>query len=296
MSQMTSATTGKKYCIDRVCRCWGISRATVYRRCFGKPNPTPPRRRGPKPRQTDDQVLEMIREDISESPFHGEGHRKIHARLKRQSRLRISRNRVLRIMREQRLLSPYRVPHGKAKTHTGRITTDAPKEMWGTDATKIFTSEDGWVWFFCVIDHWNAECLGWRVAKKGDRFIAYEALREAVKEQYGAINKDIARGLSLRMDHGSQFKSDYFLDHLKYLGIGASFGYVKEPETNGVVERFNRTIKEQAVHGKSFRDIADVSKTLGAFIGDYNAKWMIEKLGYKSPQEAREMVEAKDAA
>ncbi|MCB1118656.1 MAG: hypothetical protein KDK65_01710, partial [Chlamydiia bacterium] len=36
---------------------------------------------------------------------------------------------------------------------------------------RLFTIQDGWVWFFGVIDHWNAECVGWQVAKKGNRFI-----------------------------------------------------------------------------------------------------------------------------
>lgn len=38
-------------------------------------------------------------------------------------------------------------------------------QMWGTDGTKIRTVEDGWVWLFTAIEHWNAECVGWHVAK-----------------------------------------------------------------------------------------------------------------------------------
>ncbi len=34
--------------------------------------------------------------------------------------------------------------------------------------------EDGWGWIFPAVDHWNAECVGWHVCKKGDRFAALE--------------------------------------------------------------------------------------------------------------------------
>jgi putative transposase len=60
----------------------------------------------------------------------------------------------------------------------------------------------------------------------------------------------VARGLSLRMDHGTQYLSDHFLKQVRFWGIEPSFAFVCEPETNGVAERFNRTLKEQAVFGK----------------------------------------------
>ena len=82
--------------------------------------------------------------------------------------------------------------------------------MWATDAAKILTVDDGWVWFFGIIEHWNSECLGWHLVKKGDRFAAIEALGQAVQISYGTRSADAARGVKLRMDHGPQFKSDAF--------------------------------------------------------------------------------------
>ena len=63
----------------------------------------------------------------------------------------------------------------------------------------------------------------------------------------------VARGLALRMDHGSQYLSDHFLRQIRYVGIRPSFGFLEEPETNGVVERWNRTLKEQAIYGRVFQ-------------------------------------------
>jgi transposase InsO family protein len=73
-------------------------------------------------------VLE-IRAVLAASPFHGEGHRKVWARLRHRG-VRSSRRRVLRLMREQGLLAPSRTgaPHGP-KAHDGAIVPDTVDAM-----------------------------------------------------------------------------------------------------------------------------------------------------------------------
>ena len=122
----------------------------------------------------------------------------------------------------------------------------------------MLTVDDGWVWTFAAVDHWNAECVGWHVCKVGDRFAALEPVAQGLRRRCGSVEADAARGLSLRMDHGSQYLSDHFLNQVRYWGIRPSFGLLKEPETNGVVERWNRTLKEQAVYGRVFQNLAEV--------------------------------------
>ena len=87
--------------------------------------------------------------------------------------------------------------------------------------------------------------------------------RRDLEHRFGVA--DVARGLALRMDHGSQYLSDHFLNQLRYWGIHPSFGFVEEPETNGVVERWNRTLKEQAVYGRVFRNLAEVRSAVAEF-------------------------------
>ena len=123
--------------------------------------------RGPTPALSDAQLLAAIRSDLARSPFQGEGHRKVHARLRILDRIRVSRTRVLRVMRTQGLLSPHRGRQGEMQAHEGTIVTSAPDVMWGTDGVRVFTAEDGWVWTFAAVDHWNAECVGWHVCKVG---------------------------------------------------------------------------------------------------------------------------------
>src|SRR3954470_7092080 len=69
----------------------------------------------------------------------------------------------------------------------------------------------------------------------------------------GAVRADAARGLLLRHDHGSAFMSDHVQNQIAFLGLTPSFAFVRQPETNGVAERFIRTLKEQVVWGRIFR-------------------------------------------
>ena len=60
-----------------------------------------------------------------------------------------------------------------------------------------------------------------------------------------------------------------------------------EPETNGVIERFFRTLKEQIVHGRIYQTIDQVREAVRDFVARYNNEWLIEKNGLRSPSDAR---------
>jgi len=292
MSQKTSPAIGKIYGLVRVCKAWDVPRSSFYakRKQSTQGNRLPKKTRGPKPIVPDSDVLGRIREDIKASPFHGEGHRKIHARIRRQGTL-VGKGRVLRLMGENGLLSPHRQPKGELNTHDGTIITDRPNEIWATDGVRIDTVEDGMVWGFFLVEHWNAECLGWHVCKRGDAQAALEPIKQGVRRIYGTTGKGVALGLTLREDHGSQYTSEQYRNQLRFWGINISYGFVQEPETNGVVERFNRTIKEQIVHGRVFKNLGEVRECVARFVEQYNHYWLLEKLGYLSPRQVRGVYE-----
>ena len=84
MSGAVSPTTGRAYGLARVARVWRLSRATVYRH-RAAPDPAAlagPTRRGPVGASSDAELLEHIRAQILGSRLHGEGYRKIWARLR----------------------------------------------------------------------------------------------------------------------------------------------------------------------------------------------------------------------
>ena len=284
MSHCISPSTHRRYGVALACKAGGLSRSSYYSWVLGGGQRKRP---GPKPHVSDDQLLEAIRKDLADSPFKGEGHRKVHARLKRLG-MKVGRQRVLKLMRDNHLLSPHRLLKHDRLKHEGEITTPAPNQMWATDGTKIFTRKEGWIWAFLVVDHWNGECLGYHLAKKGDRFAALAPLCTAVNKRFGSTSRGSASGvkLKIRSDNGSQYHSSDYRHQLKAWGIEASYGLPRQPETNGVVERFNRTLKEQAVSGEIFEDIEEARLKIGCFIDKYNDSWLLEKLDYQSPLEA----------
>ncbi len=293
MSAMISPGTGMRYGLRRVCRVWESPRATVYFRRQARPAP---QKRGPKPVIPDAELLSLIREDLAASPFREEGHRKVYYRMKFDRKVQVASKRILRLMRENALLSPQRVPQGEPNKHDGTISTDKPLEMWGTDGTTTQVVEEGTVWIFGAVEHFNAECVGIHASKSGDRFNAMEPVKQGIRKHYGGIGKDTAKGLALRNDHGSQYVSGYFQEELKYFGIRQSLAYVGEPQTNGIVERFWKTLKKQVLEGRIYQTLDDLRKALATFVELYNRSWRLEKLGGHTPDEARRAWLAKQAA
>jgi hypothetical protein len=143
MAAATSPATGQAYGVKRVCAIWGMARSSFYdaqrqdARSAGRPAAG---RHGPKPVLSDADLLAAIRRDLDRSPWSGEGHRKVWARLRVLDAFGSGRTRVLRIMRENSLLSPHRRPPRPATEHDGSITTDAPNMMWGPDTRPHLTT------------------------------------------------------------------------------------------------------------------------------------------------------------
>jgi putative transposase len=228
-----------------------------------------------------------IRRILTESPFHGEGYRKVWSRLGFQG-IRTSKERVRRLMRQHGLQAPQRVghPHGP-KAHDGTIITSRPHEMWGTDMTTTVTTEEGQVCVFVAVDHCTSECVGIHAALSGNRFEALEPLRQGVREYLGGFDKGIAAGLAIRHDHGSAYMSDDFQQELSFLGMTSSPSFVREPEGNGVAERFIRTLKENLLWVRHFATVVDLIEALQEFQRRYNEQWLIERHGYRSPAQVR---------
>ena len=95
------------------------------------------------------------------------------------------------------------------------------------------------------------------------------------------------RGLALRHDHGSAFMADVFQRQIRFWGMTPSYAFVGQPETNGCMERRFRTLKEQVVHGRIFQTIDEVRDAIRAFVARYDAEWLIEKNGHRSPNAMR---------
>jgi putative transposase len=244
----------------RVCDVLRAPRSTVYhRRARGdQVGPRP----GPKTAISDDDLVATIRQVLDESPFAGEGYRKVRARLRREHQIRVGGKRVLRLMRRHGLLAPQRARgRRRPRLHDGTIIPDRPNLRWGTDATMAWTRTDGWVWVFACVDHYTAEAWT-HVAKVGDRIAALQPIQDAVIDRFGQLGPDVARRVKLRHDWGPQYRSHHFLGSITWLGD----------------------------------TVDDLRHAVRTWTERYNTQWLIQRHGHLTPREAFASATTKVAA
>jgi len=298
MSHALSPSQQRYYGVMRVCQEWGVRRSTYYHHQHHAARPpAEPAKRGPKAAYTDEVLTAHIRQVLAASPFLGEGHRKVWARLRPQG-IRTSKPCVLRLMRQAGLLAPSRTQRVLGpRVHDGTIPTERPNQMWGTDATSTMTQQDGLVTVFVGVYHCTLEGIGIHAARRATRFEALEPIRQGMRQQFGTFAAGSATGLQVRHDHGSQYMSDNFQTKLRFLGITSSPAFVRAPEGNGVAERFIRTLKEQLLWVRTFQTVEDLRLALHDWLRLYNEQWLVERHGFRSPiQVRRDLLATSEAA
>jgi hypothetical protein len=196
MAGSVSPATGRRSGVARLCRVRGVPRSSFYLARHAAQTPAsarPTGRRGPKPALPDADLPAAIRADLAGSPWSGPGRARGEADKAgvrgtaappnaRSGRgcasgtgSRVARKRVLRLMRENALLSPHRTRPRPDEAHERLIVTDAPNVVRATDGTRITTVRDDKIRLFATVEHGNAEALGWHVAKRGTRRAALQA-------------------------------------------------------------------------------------------------------------------------
>jgi transposase InsO family protein len=284
-----SPAMGKPYPLDLLLRVHGVARSTFYdAQRPPEPGPRPPPgKRGPKTALSDADVVAAIRVLLADAEFSGEGHRKLRVRLKLRD-IHVGKRRILRLMRLHDLLAPsHRARTGQARVHNGTIITEAPNQCWGGDFTEVMTTQDGKVAIFDLIDHCTDEILGVTVTTEATRWSALDCLHQAVQREFGGLGKDRARGVMLRVDHGSQFTARDYVREVRHLGLTLSYAFVGQPECNGVIERWHRTLKEQVLWCRTWTTADEVRQAVLAFVQRYNRNWLIQRHGHRSPSAVR---------
>src|SRR5512132_254279 len=133
----------------------------------------------------------------------------------------------------------------------------------------------------------HARLVGIHADKSANRFQALEPVRQGVRRHFGAVGKDVVAGLMLRHDHGPNYMSDDFQSEIAFLGIEASPSFVRQPEGNGVAERFIRTLKENLLWVRHFETIEELRLALLEFAAWYNTHWLVARHGHRTPAQIR---------
>ena len=133
----------------------------------------------------------------------------------------------------------------------------------------------------------SAGCVGIHAAIRGTRFEALQPIRQGVRDCFGACATDVAAGLTIRHDNGSQYISHDFQNELAWLGAKSSPSLVRAPEGNGCAERFIRTLKENLLWITTFNTMEELQAALQKFKDDDNEHWLIQRHGHRSPNQFR---------
>ena len=87
-------------------------------------------------------------------------------------------------------------------------------------------------------------------------------------------------------DRGVQYACAEYAALLAEHRIEPSMSRVGNPYDNAKAERFMRTLKEEEVDGRAYRDLAEARRSIGVFIDTvYNRRRLHSALGYLSPEE-----------
>lgn len=220
--------------------------------------------------------------------WSGYGYRRVTRELARRGH-RANHKRVLRVMRERRLLCRpqrrYQATTDSKHSETRfpnllpQVEAVKPDQVWQTDLTYVRV-HDGFVYLACVLDSCTREIVGWAMSKFMDAALPLTALNNALSARCPAP------GLLHHSDQGSQYASRLYIDRLKAMGITPSMSRTGNPYDNARMESFYKTLKTEEVNLQDYVDLDDAREHIDHFIGTlYNRERHHSSLGYVPPAE-----------
>lgn len=159
------------------------------------------------------------------------------------------------------------------------LNIQAPNEVWVADITYVRLQKE-FVYLAVIMDVFTRVIRGWQLSRFIDEQLTLDALNRALRTHKPTIHHS---------DQGVQYASTAYVNRLKSFNVRISMAAVGEPRENGYAERLMRTLKEEEVSLKEYRDYADATRNLGRFIDRvYNVKRIHSSLDYLTPKEFEE--------
>ncbi len=263
--------------IRRLCALGEVSRAGYYRHC------------GPHAPAREDADLRDLIQRIALADRHC-GYRRVTHTLRRQG-LIVNAKRVLRLMREDNLLSlrakPF-VPRTTMSRHGFAVRSNLTRglsptgldQIWVADITYVRLAE-AFVYLAVVIDAFSRKVVGWALDDHLEARLALAALDQAIEARNPAPDSLIHHS-----DRGVQYACADYVERLEAREIAVSMSRPGNPYDNAKAESFMKTLKTEEVNGKAYAHIEDARRQIGAFIETiYNRQRLHSALGYKPPVE-----------
>jgi putative transposase len=253
-----------------VARVLQVTRQAIYR--------TPKPRSAPQRRPVSDPVDVAIVAVARDNPT--DGYRMVWALTRRKLGMAVNRKRVLRVMREQKLIQRRGRPPKRRRPGVFRVTR--PAELWHLDMTSIWVAEHGWVYLNAIIDCCTREIVGWDVSLRCRAKEAIAVIEVAVREQ-GIL----PGALTLGTDNGSAFTARATTLVLGRLGVAHRRGGYRDPESQAFIESWFSKLKERLIWRMEFETLEQLRVELGAYINTYHHR-PHSGLDYRTPKEVRQ--------
>jgi putative transposase len=257
------------FAVAAVTRVLQVSRQAVYR----TPKPrTAPLRRSP----TDPVEAAIVEEALANQT---DGYRMVAAFVRRRLGRPVNRKRVLRVMRERKLIQRRR-PLERRK-RPGFFRVERPRQLWQLDMTSVWVAEHGWCYLNAIIDCCSREIVGWSLEL---RCRADEAI--AVVERAATLHAIEPDQLTLGSDNGSAFTARRFRACLGELGIRHRRGGYRDPESQAFIESWFGKLKEREVWLNEYETLDDARRGIGGYVDRYHHR-PHSGLNYRTPDEVR---------
>jgi putative transposase len=257
------------FALAAVARVLQVSRQAIYR------TPTP--RRPPQRRPPVDAVEAAIVEVAGDNQT--DGYRMVAALTRQKLGIAVNRKRVLRVMRERKLIQRRR-PLERRK-RPGFFRVERPRQLWQLDMTSIWVAEHGWTYLNAIIDCCTREIVGWSLEL---RCRADEAI--AVVEHAATVHGIQEGELVLGSDNGSAFTARRFKATLTELGIRHRRGGYRDPESQAFIESWFGKLKEREVWLNEYETLDDARRGIGGYVDRYHHR-PHSGLNYRTPLEVR---------
>jgi transposase InsO family protein len=261
--------------VERMCALAGVSRAGYYRHLQAS-----------APRQEETIVRDAVQRAALDNRHYG--YRRITWHLRYEG-LVVNHKRVLNIMREDNLLCmrkrPF-VPMTTLSRHKWQVVPNLARnleltgldQLWVADITYVRLGEE-FVYLAIVLDAFSRKVIGWALADHLEASLAVAALEMAIEQR-----KPQPGSVIHHSDRGVQYACGEYTALLAQHDIQASMSRVGNPYDNAKAESFMKTLKQEEIDGRDYRDIDDARLKIGAFIEQvYNRQRLHSALGYRPP-------------
>jgi len=198
------------------------------------------------------------------------------------------RNRIARLMRQERLFARQRSKYRATTTdsrHNGAIAPHRIQnlnvqrldQVWVSDATGVLTAQ-GWLYLVAVLDVFSRRVLGWAMSPILDASLTSAALRMALSQRRPT------GPLILHSDRGSQFASAAYRQLLAQHRLLASMSRKGNCYDNAFIESFWSSLKYELVYHHRFVTLTQARTAIFDYIETfYNRTRLHSSLGFCSP-------------